>query len=180
MKRTPCVPNDFWRHTSSNSQRPAGTRLASPYPSLPNAHLHLFPLCMQQVIAGNQQHRTLSTAAVAFHLLPPSRISSTPGMARTGSTHTNGRLSRSPQQSTVQRARTYSHSHRSSVYRTSFHGSATATSQLSWLFRSNIPPRRGMSLPNEVQKRHLFGLGEIIGVIANVRVTYFISPATLG
>ena len=93
-------------------------------------------------------------------------------MARTGSTHPNTRLNRQPQQAPAQRARTYSHSRRSSVYRTSLHGSPSATGQLSWLVHSNLSPRRGMSLPNEVQKRHIFGLGEIIGVIANVRIIY--------
>ncbi|EJF61846.1 hypothetical protein DICSQDRAFT_59695 [Dichomitus squalens LYAD-421 SS1] len=41
------------------------------------------------------------------------------------------------------------------------------TIQLHWLFRSNIPRRRGMPLPNDVRKRNFFGLGEIIGVLAN-------------
>ncbi|KAI0672428.1 hypothetical protein C8Q78DRAFT_1126375 [Trametes maxima] len=39
--------------------------------------------------------------------------------------------------------------------------------QLHWLFRSNIPRRRGMSMPTDVRKRNFFGLGEIIGVLAN-------------
>ncbi|KAI0643861.1 hypothetical protein C8Q79DRAFT_914959 [Trametes meyenii] len=39
--------------------------------------------------------------------------------------------------------------------------------QLHWLFRSNIPRRRGTSMPTDVRKRNFFGLGEIIGVLAN-------------
>ena len=41
--------------------------------------------------------------------------------------------------------------------------------QLHWLFRSNIPRRRGMPMPNDVRKRNFFGIGEIIGVLVNVR-----------
>ncbi|KAI9056297.1 hypothetical protein FKP32DRAFT_1599023 [Trametes sanguinea] len=39
--------------------------------------------------------------------------------------------------------------------------------QLHWLFRSNIPRRRGTPMPADVRKRNFFGLGEIIGVLAN-------------
>ena len=46
--------------------------------------------------------------------------------------------------------------------------------QLHWLFRSNIPRRRGTPMPTDVRKRNFFGIGEIIGVLANVRI--FISP----
>lgn len=48
-------------------------------------------------------------------------------------------------------------------------GEGTAV-QLHWLFRSNIPRRRGMPMPNDVRKRNFFGIGEIIGVLANVRI----------
>ncbi|KAI0718554.1 hypothetical protein C8T65DRAFT_762698 [Cerioporus squamosus] len=41
------------------------------------------------------------------------------------------------------------------------------TLQLHWLFRSNIPRRRGMPMPTDVRKRNFFGIGEIIGVLAN-------------
>lgn len=59
-------------------------------------------------------------------------------------------------------AYTFSQSRRSSL-----HGSPTAL-RLSWLFRSNIPARRGSPLP-DIQKRNFFGMSEIIGVLANVR-----------
>ncbi|KAH9929010.1 uncharacterized protein BXZ73DRAFT_48308 [Epithele typhae] len=39
--------------------------------------------------------------------------------------------------------------------------------QLHWLFRSNIPRRRGMSMPLDARKRNFFGVGEIISVLAN-------------
>ncbi|KAH9848678.1 hypothetical protein C2E23DRAFT_843130 [Lenzites betulinus] len=39
--------------------------------------------------------------------------------------------------------------------------------QLHWLFRSNIPRRRGMPMPTDVRKRNFFGVGEIISVLAN-------------
>ncbi|KAI0685181.1 hypothetical protein BC835DRAFT_1290862 [Cytidiella melzeri] len=52
------------------------------------------------------------------------------------------------------------------MYRTSIH-SSSPTLHLSWLFRSNLPPRRGMPSPGDIQKRTFFGVGEIIGVLAN-------------
>lgn len=39
-----------------------------------------------------------------------------------------------------------------------------------WIFRSNIPKRRSLLFPNEIQKRNFFGMGEVFGVLANVRV----------
>ena len=39
-----------------------------------------------------------------------------------------------------------------------------------WIFRSNIPKRRSVLFPNEIQKRNFFGMGEVFGVLANVRV----------
>ncbi|KAJ7481494.1 hypothetical protein FB451DRAFT_129897 [Mycena latifolia] len=36
-----------------------------------------------------------------------------------------------------------------------------------WFFRSNIPRRRTSFLPADMQKRNFFGLGEIVGVLAN-------------
>jgi len=38
-----------------------------------------------------------------------------------------------------------------------------------WLFRSNIPRRRTSYIPPEVHKRDFFGMGELLGVISNVR-----------
>ncbi|KAI0767247.1 hypothetical protein C8Q74DRAFT_1370068 [Fomes fomentarius] len=55
-------------------------------------------------------------------------------------------------------------SRRTSVYTTIGEG---GTVQLHWLFRSNIPRRRGMPMPTDVRKRNFFGIGEIIGVLAN-------------
>ncbi|TFK87298.1 hypothetical protein K466DRAFT_491135 [Polyporus arcularius HHB13444] len=55
-------------------------------------------------------------------------------------------------------------SRRTSMYTTIGDG---GTLQLHWLFRSNIPRRRGMPMPTDVRKRNFFGIGEIIGVLAN-------------
>ncbi|KZT22286.1 hypothetical protein NEOLEDRAFT_666254 [Neolentinus lepideus HHB14362 ss-1] len=44
---------------------------------------------------------------------------------------------------------------------------ASSGVSMHWLFRSNIPRRRGQPLPNDVRKRNFFGLGEIISVITN-------------
>ena len=44
----------------------------------------------------------------------------------------------------------------------------TARLHVQWLFRSNIPHRRGMPLPVDVHKRNFFGIGEILSVLANV------------
>ena len=59
-------------------------------------------------------------------------------------------------------------SRRTSMYTTIGDG---GTLQLHWLFRSNIPRRRGMPMPTDVRKRNFFGIGEIIGVLANVRIS---------
>jgi hypothetical protein len=39
-----------------------------------------------------------------------------------------------------------------------------------WIFRSNIPKRRSVLLTNDIQKRNFFGMGEVFGVLVNVRV----------
>lgn len=134
------------------------------HPTRPNTH------------SCANRYRPLTTSSLGLHLRSPS-----PGviMARTGGTssNTNIRINRPHPQNAAQRARTYSQSQsrRSSVYRTSIHSSST-TLHLSWLFRSNLPPRRGMPIPADIQKRTFFGVGEIIGVLANVSSTtiYFL------
>lgn len=165
MKRRPCIYSHLSRHTvsaTSSIPRPAGTRLAA-------ATLSSFTTNLSRMQQSPTSYRSLSTLTPGLHLTYPSF-----SMARTGGTQQpNGRLNTKPHyHGPAQRVRTYSQSQsrRSSVYRTSLHSSSTsATLQFSWLLRSNIAPRRGMSLPGEVQKRHLFGIGEIIGVLANVR-----------
>jgi hypothetical protein len=44
------------------------------------------------------------------------------------------------------------------------------TIPIQWFFRSNIPRRRTSFLPADMQKRNFFGLGEIVGVLSNVRL----------
>lgn len=39
---------------------------------------------------------------------------------------------------------------------------------VAWIFRTNIPLRRGMPLPKDVQRRNFFGIGEVLSVLANV------------
>ncbi|GBE83589.1 hypothetical protein SCP_0506440 [Sparassis crispa] len=93
----------------------------------------------------------------------PARTSSTPTPvfidARTGTIfHMQAPTPRS-------RPRSYYHS---GSRRQSLHTAVPATRiQLHWLFRSNIPRRRGMPLQADVNKRNFFGIGEIIGVLAN-------------
>lgn len=48
----------------------------------------------------------------------------------------------------------------------------TASLHVQWLFRSNIPHRRGMPMPVDVKKRNFFGIGEILGVLANVSLLH--------
>ena len=129
----------------------------------------------------------------SYHPLPPAlhllSFSASTDMARTGGTSSNAnRPNRPHPQNPTQRARTFSQSQsrRSSMYRASIHSSSTqATLHLSWLLRSNLPPRRGMQSPLDVQKRRFFGVGEIIGVLANVCIilleriysTHLLDPA---
>ncbi|KAH9942044.1 hypothetical protein B0H21DRAFT_751367 [Amylocystis lapponica] len=68
-------------------------------------------------------------------------------------------------QAPTPRTRTYSYSQ---SRRQSLHAVGSATTlHLHWLFRSNIPRRRGMPLPADINKRNFFGIGEILGVLAN-------------
>lgn len=48
----------------------------------------------------------------------------------------------------------------------------TARLHVQWLFRSNIPHRRGMPMPVDVKRRNFFGIGEILSVLANVSVLH--------
>ncbi|PCH33251.1 hypothetical protein WOLCODRAFT_61294 [Wolfiporia cocos MD-104 SS10] len=92
-------------------------------------------------------------------------------------THTSGTSQQQNQQQTpssglqspAPRPRTRSVTHpRPYSHRSSLHtAGCVAKLHIHWLFRSNIPHRRGMSLPTDVQKRNIFGIGEIIGVLAN-------------
>ena len=161
----PCVRNDLSSTCSalySASARKlyplAGGRSWSShsYPTTTTTSTHQVAYC----------YRHLSSSSRVRYCISPSPLNSI--MTRTGGTSANTRV-KPHHQGAAQRVRTYSQtqSRRSSVYRTSIHGSST-TLHLSWLFRSNIPPRRGLPLPNDVQKRNIFGMGEIIGVLANV------------
>ncbi|KAJ7628411.1 hypothetical protein FB45DRAFT_748740 [Roridomyces roridus] len=47
------------------------------------------------------------------------------------------------------------------------HSRNPASVPIQWFFRSNIPRRRTSFLPADMQKRNFFGLGEIVGVLAN-------------
>ena len=160
----PCVLNDFSKKcgvvvgSACKLYSCAGRRQLSshPYPTS----------CLPTTQRGAYCYRHLaSSSAVKYNI---SSFLSRSIMTRTGGASTNPRLNKS--HNAAQRVRTYSQSQsrRSSVYRTSVHGSST-TLHLSWLYRSNIPSRRGLPLPNDVQKRNIFGMGEIIGVLANVR-----------
>ncbi|CAL1709617.1 unnamed protein product [Somion occarium] len=84
-------------------------------------------------------------------------------MTRTNNTASNTRLAKPHLQSTTRRAGTYS---QSQSRRSSLHGSPT-TLQVSWFLRTNLPRRRGSTLPADFQKRTFFGMGEIVGVLAN-------------
>ncbi|KAI5116016.1 hypothetical protein M0805_004387 [Coniferiporia weirii] len=52
------------------------------------------------------------------------------------------------------------------VSRSRGHGLRCSADSFSWIFRTNLPPRRGMPLP-PVQKRNFFGFGEVLSVLTN-------------
>ena len=54
------------------------------------------------------------------------------------------------------------------------HGGTAATAlQVSWLLKANIPHKRGAIAHTQTsQRRSFFGMGEVIGVLANVSVCY--------
>ncbi len=47
---------------------------------------------------------------------------------------------------------------------------------VAWIFRTNIPLRRGLPLPGgkDVQRRNFFGIGEVLSVLANVSNFFFL------
>ena len=96
---------------------------------------------------------------------PTANTSATTAVARNGPGPTPRMHALSPPQS-----------RRQSMYNSIGEGT---TIQLHWLFRSNIPRRRGMPLPNDVRKRNFFGMGEIISVLANVGLASLPSPLAL-
>ena len=160
----PCVFNDFQlckcgvgTASACRLYARAGRELLSsqPYPTAYSHQPQLGLRCDNHLLpaSSSSARYTIST--------PPSALI----MTRTGSTSSNARLTKS---NTTPRVRTYSQSQsrRSSMYRTSIHGSST-TLQLSWLLRTNSPARRAR-LPNDIQKRNIFGMSEIFGVLANV------------
>ncbi|KZT00177.1 uncharacterized protein LAESUDRAFT_739719 [Laetiporus sulphureus 93-53] len=88
-------------------------------------------------------------------------------MARTSTSSQQHTINGLHSPSTRPRPRTYSRA-RPSSYRQSLHTVApTAKLHIHWLFRSNIPRRRGMPMPTDPNKRNFFGIGEILGVLAN-------------
>ena len=48
-----------------------------------------------------------------------------------------------------------------------------------WLFRSNIPRKRSSYIATDIKKRNFFGMGEIVGVLANVSGFFVIDPRRL-
>ena len=60
--------------------------------------------------------------------------------------------------------------HRSATFAArTHHTHHTETVPLHWLFRSNIPRRRSQPFAPSIHRRNFFGMGEIMGVLANVR-----------
>ncbi|KAH8101751.1 hypothetical protein BXZ70DRAFT_931783 [Cristinia sonorae] len=97
----------------------------------------------------------------------PSYLSHPPViMPRTDNTVVNTtRLARPTTQSNAHRNSTYS---LSQSRRSSLHGATATALQISWLFKANIPRKRGaISHTQTHQKRTFFGMGEVIGVLAN-------------
>ena len=82
-------------------------------------------------------------------------------MKRT-STPTSSSRRRAPRPSLESPTLRPSTSSRSRVHREGF--------SYHWIFRSNIPKRRSLLLTNDIQKRNFFGMGEVFGVLVNVRV----------
>lgn len=55
---------------------------------------------------------------------------------------------------------------------TSLTAAAAASHPAHWLFRTNIPRRRGAPFPTDPRKRNFFGMAEVISVISNVCLHY--------
>ena len=89
-------------------------------------------------------------------LFPP------PAMKRNSTTSSSRRRADRPSPSLESPTLQPSTSSRSRVHRDGF--------SYHWIFRSNIPKRPSLLFPNEIQKRNFFGMGEVFGVLANVRL----------
>ncbi|KAJ7507182.1 hypothetical protein B0H11DRAFT_1970618 [Mycena galericulata] len=63
--------------------------------------------------------------------------------------------------------RQYMQSHSTKLRKVQPHTRNQSSIPVHWFFRSNIPRRRTSFLPADMQKRNFFGLGEIVGVLAN-------------
>lgn len=79
-------------------------------------------------------------------------------MNRSNSTASSAKLRKSPQR--------YQLHHQQTQTRT------RVPEPVHWLFRSNIPRRRTSFIPVDPRKRNFFGIGEIVGVLKNVCLTY--------
>lgn len=58
------------------------------------------------------------------------------------------------------------------THRTSAYAARQHADTIHWLFRTNIPRQRNQSFGSNIQRRNFFGMGEILGVLANVRLLY--------
>lgn len=57
----------------------------------------------------------------------------------------------------------------SASHRDLHHAASESALSLHWLFRSNLPRRKGTPpVPIDIRKRNFFGLGEVIRVVTNV------------
>lgn len=159
MPSAPCTTT--WRQSCAHHKfrPPAGTR-----PHTFPAISHLSPTI---------------PASLCFILYLPQSIISYPSlttssnyMARTSSTSSQPPTFSGLQSSTPRprpQPRTYRQPNPPSRRQSLHTVPLTAKLHIHWLFRSNIPRRRSMPLPTDVNKRNFFGIGEIIGVLANVR-----------
>ncbi|KAI0922952.1 hypothetical protein AcV5_009810 [Taiwanofungus camphoratus] len=162
MRRRLYAYRQFISHGSGAFSCPkflAASHLCSPTPA---ASFHTLDLPLRITFYLPSLTTTINLSSSISNFSPGG------GMARTSST-SNAILTKAQtingMQASTLRPRTYSSSQPPSR-RQSYHTVGLAT-KLHWLFRSNIPRRRGMPLPADVSKRNFFGIGEIIGVLAN-------------
>ena len=125
---------------------------------------HIFPGPLLSSFHILRLRRAISPSSIALCARESPDITYMPSRHSNNTTATTAVVRNAPGPTPRMRALSPPASRRQSMYAMS----DGTTIQLHWLFRSNIPRRRGMPLPNDVRKRNFFGFGEIIGVLANV------------
>ena len=170
MRPTLCAVAEHRLYAHPTPHRP-GVRSAF---KLATSISHIFPGPLLSSFHILHLRQTINPSSPTFCARGLSDITYMPRGPSSNTTATTAVARNAPGPTPRMRALSPPASRRQSLYAMS----EGTTIQLHWLFRSNIPRRRSMALPNDVRKRNFFGFGEIIGVLANVSPALSPTPHT--